>query len=65
MTESGAAINQNCTYIRNPGFPSTYGGSSGVSHTINKCSDGMYMTYFNSSNFVNTPSPRLICIPLV
>jgi len=39
VTDSGVAINQNCTYIRNPGFPSTYGGSSGVSHTINKCSD--------------------------
>ena len=40
VADSGVAINQNCTYIRNPGFPSTYGGSSGVSHTINKCSDG-------------------------
>lgn len=38
VTEAGSTINQNCTYIRNPGYPSAYGGTSGVSYTINKCS---------------------------
>merc|ERR1712156_906867 len=38
VTESGQTVNQNCTYIRNPGFPSAYGDTSGVSYTINKCS---------------------------
>ena len=42
VTDSGATINQNCTYIRNPGYPSPYTGSSGVSYTINKCSSGKY-----------------------
>ena len=38
MSEAGQTINNNCTYIRNPGFPSSYGSTSGVSYTINKCS---------------------------
>ena len=42
VTDSGATINQNCTYIRNPGYPSPYTGSSGVSYTINKCSSGKF-----------------------
>ena len=40
VSEAGRTINQNCTYIRNPGFPSSYGSTSGVSYTINKCSNG-------------------------
>ena len=43
VTESGQTINQNCTYIRNPGFPSAYGDTSGVSYTINKCSSGTHL----------------------
>ena len=33
---------QNCTYIRNPGFPSAYAGGGSVSYTINKCSSGKW-----------------------
>merc|ERR1711971_1377370 len=33
----GAAVNQNCSYIKNPGFPSPYTATSGCSYTINKC----------------------------
>ena len=54
VTESGQPITQNCTYIRNPGFPSAYSGTSPVSYTINKCSSGVYFQLF--SIFVKTKS---------
>jgi len=32
-------INQNCTYIQNPSYPSTYGDTTSLTYTIRKCSD--------------------------
>ena len=52
MEESGQPITQNCTYIRNPGFPSAYSGTSPVSYTINKCSSGMYSYHLCILNFI-------------
>ena len=40
VSASGSIINQNCTYIRNPGFPSVYSSTSALSYTIQKCSSG-------------------------
>ena len=39
MTESGGTINQNCTYIQNPGFPSTYSATTALTYTVDKCSN--------------------------
>ena len=36
---NGAQINQNCTYIRNPGFPDSYSETNGVQYTVQKCSN--------------------------
>ena len=33
----GASISVNCSYIKNPGFPSAFTSTSGCSYTINKC----------------------------
>ena len=33
----GAAISVNCSYIKNPGFPSAFTSTSSCSYTINKC----------------------------
>ena len=52
VEESGQPITQNCTYIRNPGFPSAYSGTSPVSYTINKCSSGMYSYHLCILNFI-------------
>ncbi len=40
VTSTGATINQNCTYIRNPNFPSVYSSTSSLTYTIHKCSSG-------------------------
>eukprot|EP00095_Tigriopus_kingsejongensis_P002419 maker-scaffold1151_size58901-snap-gene-0.10 protein:Tk02419 transcript:maker-scaffold1151_size58901-snap-gene-0.10-mRNA-1 annotation:"hypothetical protein X777_11146" len=37
VSTSGANINQNCTYIRNPNFPNAYDSASQVGYTIQKC----------------------------
>ena len=40
VTTTGATINQNCTYLRNPSFPSVYSTTSSLSYTVSKCSTG-------------------------
>jgi hypothetical protein len=40
VSSSGSTISQNCTYIRNPSFPSVYGSTTAVSYTIQKCTSG-------------------------
>eukprot|EP00095_Tigriopus_kingsejongensis_P003562 maker-scaffold877_size102761-snap-gene-0.15 protein:Tk03562 transcript:maker-scaffold877_size102761-snap-gene-0.15-mRNA-1 annotation:"hypothetical protein KGM_18655" len=37
VSTSGATINQNCTYIRNPNFPNAYDSTSQVGYNIQKC----------------------------
>ena len=46
VSSSGGTINQNCTYIRNPNFPSVYGSTTAVSYTIQKCSNGLDAFFF-------------------
>jgi hypothetical protein len=36
VSACGSSVSSNCTYVRNPGFPATYDGSSGCSYTINQ-----------------------------
>merc|ERR1719367_864222 len=38
VSTTGATIEQNCTYIQNPGFPSTLSDSTSLSYTVKKCS---------------------------
>ena len=38
--DSTQTVNYNDTYIQNPDYPSTYGGTSSLTYTINKCSNG-------------------------
>lgn len=38
VTSTGSVINQNCTYLRNPSFPSVYSATSSLSYTVSKCS---------------------------
>ncbi|XP_059098986.1 uncharacterized protein LOC131893072 isoform X2 [Tigriopus californicus] len=37
ISSSGATVSQNCSYLRNPGFPNAYAETSQVSYTIQKC----------------------------
>ena len=41
--DSTQEVNNNDTYIQNPGFPTVYTDSSGLSYTVNKCKDGKYL----------------------
>ena len=38
MTATSTTIDQNCTYIQNPIFPSVYSAATALTYTINKCS---------------------------
>lgn len=37
VSSSGSTINQNCTYIRNPGFPTALSTTTAIMYTVNKC----------------------------
>jgi len=39
VTATSTTINENCTYIQNPSFPSVYADTTSLTYTINKCSD--------------------------
>ena len=39
MQTASQEINQNCTYIQNPGFPSAYTETTALTYTIRKCAD--------------------------
>ena len=40
ILSSEGTVSQNCTYIRNPDYPSPYGQTSTIRYTITKCSPG-------------------------
>ena len=41
LTDQSGQVNQNCTYIQNPGYPQSYTSVASVSYTINKCANGI------------------------
>ena len=43
VSASGSTITQNCTYIRNPGYPNNYGETTAASYTIQKCSCSKFL----------------------
>merc|ERR1712241_1599512 len=38
VKDTSTTINENCTYIQNPSFPSAYTDTTALTYTINKCS---------------------------
>ena len=48
---SGAEINNNCTYIQNPNYPSAYDAETAISFKVSKCSESRYS---NSSIVLTT-----------
>merc|ERR1712062_267321 len=44
-------VNQNCSYIQNPSFPSTYGDTTSLTYTIKKCSDEVCMVRLDFDSF--------------
>ena len=37
VTACGSTISQNCSYIKNPGYPNAYTDTTACSYTISKC----------------------------
>jgi hypothetical protein len=50
LTKAGI-VNQNSTYIQNPGFPAAYTSTAGIAYTVNKVSSGI----FGRTSFYNFP----------
>jgi len=52
-TSSDTTINYNDTYIQNPSWPSTYGDTSSLTYTVNKCSDDICWLRLDFETFTN------------
>ena len=50
ITSTGE-VNQNCSYIQNPSYPSTYSDTTSLTYTIKKCSDEVCMVRLDFDSF--------------
>jgi len=58
VSVTGSIVNQNCSYITNPGYPSSYIPTTTpmtVSYTINKCSSDICRVRLDYDQFVLSP----------
>ena len=58
MTATSDTIDQNCTYIQNPSFPSVYSSQTALTYTINKCSSDVCAVRLDFETFA-TQGPAL------
>ena len=58
MTATSDTIDQNCTYIQNPSFPSVYSSQTALTYTINKCSNDVCSVRLDFETFA-TQGPAL------
>jgi len=54
VSTSASTVNENCTYIVNPGYPSNFATAGTVSYTIKKCSSDICRIRLDYENFVLT-----------
>ncbi len=57
-TASGSAIKQNCTYIRNPGYPSALTKEDAITYTVKKV-DKSKSLWFKINEYVSDFSIRV------
>ena len=58
VTATSTTINENCTYIQNPSFPSVYADTTSLTYTINKCADTVCNVRLDFETFA-TAGPAL------
>ena len=58
VTATSDTIDQNCTYIQNPSFPSVYSSQTALTYTINKCSNDVCSVRLDFETFA-TQGPAL------
>ena len=51
MSDTSRTINENCTYIQNPSFPSVYSAQTALTYTINKCSSDVCSVRLDFESF--------------
>ncbi|TRY72562.1 hypothetical protein TCAL_06510 [Tigriopus californicus] len=56
-TNGNSAINQNCSYVSNPGFPNSYTDNTAVTYTVNKLSSAVCLIRLDFDTFtISGPS---------
>ena len=50
LSECGVQVTENCTYIRNPGFPEASTDITTCKFTVQKCDSGLYFNIIKISN---------------
>ena len=62
VSEVSTVINENCTYIRNPGFPSVYSATNALTYTIQKCSSDVCSVRYFQIFFILAPFLVYFCL---
>lgn len=57
---SGGTVSENCTYLRNPGYPSAYTATSSLTYKINKCSDNVCQVRLDFESFQTVGLPNTL-----
>jgi len=57
LSTCGGSVDQNCSYIKNPNYPSQYGSTTACSYTIKKCDPSVCQFRLDFENFlINGPA---------
>merc|ERR1711936_1443716 len=60
VKDTSTTINENCTYIQNPSFPSVYDAQTALTYTVKKCADRVCSVRLDFESFTTVgPSGTL------
>merc|ERR1712038_747686 len=61
VSASGTTVDQNCTYIQNPSYPSTYTTAGTVTYSVSPCQDDICQMRLDFDNFDITETTAGVC----
>ena len=61
MSSCGSTVSENCTYIKNPGYPSTYSTTGSCSYSVTPVSTDICQLRLDLDNFDITETTAGIC----
>merc|ERR1712156_353414 len=61
VSASGSSVDQNCTYLQNPSYPSTYTTAGTVTYSVSPCQDDICQMRLDFDNFDITETTAGVC----
>jgi hypothetical protein len=61
VSASGTSVDQNCTYLQNPSYPTTYTTAGTVTYSVSPCQDDICQMRLDFDNFDITETTAGVC----